>query len=241
MKDEEFKALYEDYKKSKFKQQKMTGWRPLPTISCITIIFVCFGVFFIIMGLIIIIIISQLPDPIDIIYTHDKEICPHNDNEKIYCIKQIKRKMKNPLMVYYQIDDLKQNSRSYLDNIDNVEIFDDNFTHWEFNGSDIYSNINFPQNYDEWTKKEKINPYSNVRKFWGSIEKDIRNGDIINITIELKENFKDKKKHLIIAQKSIFGGPRFFFLGGAYIVFGVLCLITSIIFINAYNKFHKKI
>ena len=48
MNKEEFNKLYETLKKSKFRQQKFPGWRPLPTISCITIIFISAGVFFII-------------------------------------------------------------------------------------------------------------------------------------------------------------------------------------------------
>ena len=40
MNKEEFNKLYETLKKSRFKQQKFPGWRPLPTISCITIIFI---------------------------------------------------------------------------------------------------------------------------------------------------------------------------------------------------------
>ena len=40
MNDQEFKEKYDKLKNSKFYQQKMLGWRPLPTISCITIIFV---------------------------------------------------------------------------------------------------------------------------------------------------------------------------------------------------------
>ena len=37
MNKEEFNKLYETLKNSRFKQQKFPGWRPLPTISCITI------------------------------------------------------------------------------------------------------------------------------------------------------------------------------------------------------------
>ena len=60
MNDNEFKALYEKNKNSKFRQQKMNGWRPMPTISCITVIFVTIGVFFILMGIIMLILIAQI-------------------------------------------------------------------------------------------------------------------------------------------------------------------------------------
>ena len=57
MNKEEFNKLYEELKKSKFRQQKFPGWRPLPTISCITIIFIVFGILFIIIGILILIFI----------------------------------------------------------------------------------------------------------------------------------------------------------------------------------------
>ena len=235
MKEDEFKALYEDYKNSKFKQQKMNGWRPLPTISCITIIFVPFGVFFILMGIIILIVISQLPEPIDIIY--DKN-CPKNDKGECSFEITIGKDMKNPLMVYYQIDDFKQNTRAYMDNKKNEKVFDDNFTDWEINEAKINKKVNFPQNYSNWVK---INPYSHVRKYWGSILKDFKKDTKLNVAVKLGENFIEERRHLLIIEKSIFGGPKSYFLGSIYIAFGFFCLITSIVFINAYNKFHKKI
>ena len=42
--------VYERLKNSKFKQQKLPGWRPVPTIASTTIIFICFGVIFILLN-----------------------------------------------------------------------------------------------------------------------------------------------------------------------------------------------
>ena len=233
MKDDEFKALYENYKHSKFMQQKMNGWRPIPTISCITIIFVFFGVFFILIGMIILIVISQL-HKIDIIY--EKE-CICND-EECFFTQKIEKNMKQPIMLYYQIDDFEQNNRAYIDNKKNEKIFDDKFGVWKVNGADISKSVNILDDYSEnWLK---INPYHNPRKYLGNITRELNADSILNVTFKLGENFRNKVKHLIITEKSVFGG-RGFFLGSAYIVFGFLCLVASIIFINAYNKFHKKI
>ena len=60
MEDKEFNEKYEQLKKSKFKQQKLVGWRPLPTISCITIIYLSFALFFIIFGIIILVFTGQI-------------------------------------------------------------------------------------------------------------------------------------------------------------------------------------
>jgi hypothetical protein len=244
MKDEEFKSLYEDYKKSKFKQQKMNGWRPLPTISCITIIFVCFGVFFILMGLIIIIVISQIPEEIKYPYSDKCNCSKINQDCKIDL--EIEKKMKSPIMLYYQIESKKQNNRGYMDEIKKEnengnydDLLEDNFKNWNVSGinvtdiGDINDNI---KNY--WGK---INPYNTVRKLLGNITRDLKANSTLNVTINVGEKYCNNKKYLILAQKSIFGGAKRYFLGSAYIVFGFLCLIASIIFINAYNKFHKKI
>ncbi len=239
MKDDEFKSMYEDYKKSKFKQQKMNGWRPLPTISCITIIFVCFGVFFIIMGLIIVIVISQIPEEIKYKYS-DQCTCNQDNNNCPLNISIGDKIMKSPIMIYYQIESFKQNNRDYMDKIkkengDYDDLFKDKFQNWKTNG--------VPLNFLDGNNKiywGKINPYSTVRKFYGNITKDLKAKTYLTLDV-VSNNYCAYEKYLIIAQKSIFGGAKRYFLGGAYIVFGFLCLIASIIFINAYNKFHKKI
>ena len=238
MKDDEFKSMYEDYKKSKFKQQKMNGWRPLPTISCITIIFVCFGVFFILMGLIIVIVIWQIPEEIKWKYS-DK--CNCNQDDCPLNIQIGDKNMKSPIMIYYQIEGFKQNNRDYMDKIkkedgDYDDLFDDKFKNWKTNGVLLEDKVG--NNTIYWGK---INPYSTVRKFWGNITKDLKANTYLTLDVDVGENYCGYEKYLIIAQKSIFGGAKRYFLGGAYIVFGFLCLIASIIFINAYNKFHKKI
>ena len=239
MKDEEFKSLYEDYKKSKFKQQKMNGWRPLPTISCITIIFVFFGVFFILMGLIIIIVISQIPEEIKYPYSDKCNCSKINQDCKIDL--EIEKKMKSPIMLYYQIEKFAQNNRAYMDIIKNEngdynDLFDDNFSNWKLSG--------VPLEYFNGSKTiywGKINPYSTVRKFLGNITKDLKANSTLTVDVKVGKNYCGYEKYLKKKKKSIFGGAKRYFLGAAYIVFGFLCLIASIIFINAYNKFHKKI
>jgi len=111
MNDQEFKEKYDKLKNSKFYQQKMFGWRPLPTISCITIIFVCFAIFFIIMGIIILVFTAQIKE-IKSEYSN-YESCKTNPCDfEIY----ITEDMKKPIMVYYQVDGVIQNHRFYMDN-----------------------------------------------------------------------------------------------------------------------------
>ena len=108
MNDQEFKEKYEKLKNSKFYQQKMFGWRLLPTISCITIIFVCFAIFFIIMGIIILVFTSQVKEIKYKYYPCEKYPC----NSQIDI--NINVDMKKAVMIYYKVDGVIQNHRFYL-------------------------------------------------------------------------------------------------------------------------------
>ena len=114
MNKEEFNKLYETLKKSKFRQQKFPGWRPLPTISCITIIFISAGVFFIIFGIFILIFTGQIKE---FKFRYDL-FCAEKrrHNEKCEMSLSIPETMKKPIFIYYQINDLRQNHRFYMDN-----------------------------------------------------------------------------------------------------------------------------
>jgi len=109
MNDQEFKEKYDKLKNSKFYQQKMLGWRPLPTISCITIIFVCFAIFFIIMGIIILVFTAQVKEQKYQYWPCDKSPCPTQIDIPI------NEDMKKPVMIYYQVDGVSQNHRFYMD------------------------------------------------------------------------------------------------------------------------------
>ena len=241
MDDDEFKALYERYKKSKFRQQKMDGWRPMPTISCITIIFVCIGVFFILMGIIMLILIAQI---YEIKERYDDKCYGVHQGKKCYLEMSIKKNMKGPIWIFYQIDGIRQD----LDNYEYYKIekqnelikdaFDDNFEDFKISGIDKSDKVNNTTHNFSY-----INPFPNPRKYWGKLEVDKIDSSskiTLNVVIGKYNNNTNIKKYIIITEKSAFGGKSYI-LGIFYILFGLLSLITSIIFINAYNKFHKKI
>ena len=58
------------------------------------------------------------------------------------------------------------------------------------------------------------------------------------VTIDDK-NYHSFEKYIILSTRNVFGGKSSF-LGILYIVFGAVCLISAVIFINVYNYFHKK-
>ena len=308
MEDKEFNEKYESLKKSKFKQQKLPGWRPTPTLSCITIIFISFSIFFIIFGILILVFIAQV-----------KEIKIRYDD---YCYDQVYRnisryincsiiitateKMAKPIMIYYQIDDFSQNHRVYMDSKSDKQLngeevskedleksgvcenallnkdipngleqeevaipcglmaksyLRDRFFNWKINGEDIepkvedivyktdkekYGNVEYnPEKHwinmtDEhfmiWMRP---NPFANPRKLWGIIEEeDIEKDSTISLTIE-NNNYITYKKYIILSTRNVFGGKNSF-LGICYLIFGIICLTSSVVFINAYNVFHRK-
>ena len=87
---------YERLKNSKFKQQKLPGWRPVPTITSTTIIFFCFGAVFIILGIIILVFSNKIEE---ISFRYD-EVC--KDKTTCTITLKIKNKMEKKIMVYYQ-------------------------------------------------------------------------------------------------------------------------------------------
>ena len=90
-KDESTKAdeEYERLKQSRFKQQKLPAWRPVPTITSTTITFVSFGIIFIILGIIILVYSHKIKE-YEQIYSNDYNNCLdinkyyNNSNERKY-------------------------------------------------------------------------------------------------------------------------------------------------------------
>jgi hypothetical protein len=101
---------YEKLKNSKFKQQKLPAWRPVPTITSTTLTFLLFGVAFIVIGIVVIIYsneIEEISEPY-----HNVDGC---DLNKVCEIEfTLKKTMYAPIMVYYQLNNFYQNHRRYV-------------------------------------------------------------------------------------------------------------------------------
>ena len=111
MENEEAEKANEEYEKlknSKFKQQKLPGWRPVPTITSTTIIFFCFGAVFIILGVIILVFSNKIEE---ISFQYD-EVCKGKTTCNI--VLKVENEMKKNIMVYYQLDGFYQNHRRYV-------------------------------------------------------------------------------------------------------------------------------
>ena len=101
--------VYERLKASKFKQQKLQAWRPVPTITSTTITFVSFGIIFIIIGIIILIYSNKIHE-VSIRYD---TLCT-SINTKCEATIKIDKKIEKDVMVYYQINNFYQNHRRYV-------------------------------------------------------------------------------------------------------------------------------
>ena len=99
--------VYERVKKSRFKQQNLPAWRPVPTIISIVIVFAVFGIIFIILGIILLIYSNKVKSA-EVEYTD----CDLNIN----CDKKItiEDDIDAPVFVYYQLNGFFQNSRRYV-------------------------------------------------------------------------------------------------------------------------------
>ena len=306
MNDQEFKEKYDKLKYSKFYQQKMFGWRPLPTISCITIIFVCFAIFFIIMGIIILVFTAQVKEFKYKYYPCGNNPCPSP------LFLNIKEDMKKPFMIYYQVDGIIQNHRFYMDsksdkqlkgedylpddlkkdkicesaltkgdipwqnnNINNDDIanpcglisktfLNDRFYDWKIDGDtaieeeseeeiqeiayksdiDTYKGVKenevLGKNYQHFLVWMRPSPFSNPRKLWGRINKDIKQNSELAVKIDYNYNYPFySNRYIILSTRNIFGGKSMF-LGICYIIAGGLSLMASVIFITTYSSFHRK-
>ena len=108
--------VYEKIKNSRFKQQRLPAWRPVPTILSIIIVFSIFGIVFVILG-IVLLVYSNKVKQVELDYTD----CGTDPT----CSREIKidEKIDGPVFVYYQLIGFFQNSRRYVKskNIDQLQ------------------------------------------------------------------------------------------------------------------------
>jgi hypothetical protein len=117
-----FSQEFEKLRASKFKQQKLPAWRPVPTITSTTITFLFFGLAFITIGIIVLIYSNDIYENI---FRYDNlSNCQVGTN----CIitLNIEQDMKLPVMVYYQLNNFYQNHRRYVKSKSNDQLLGKN-------------------------------------------------------------------------------------------------------------------
>ena len=102
--------VYEKIKDSRFKQQRLPAWRPVPTIMSIILVFAIFGLIYIILGIIILVYSGKVHS---FVKRYDEDCSEYlNDICKINIT--LDEDIDSPVFVYYQLDGFFQNSRRYV-------------------------------------------------------------------------------------------------------------------------------
>jgi hypothetical protein len=101
---------YEKLKNSKFKQQKLPGWRPVPSMARTVAIFFILGIVFAGLGVLILFFSNKIVEKIE--RYDNKEECKVGD--KCTITIYINETMEKNIMVYYQLDGFYQNHRRYV-------------------------------------------------------------------------------------------------------------------------------
>ena len=108
-KEEKEYEEYESLKNSKFKQQKLPGWRPVPSMIRTVIIYFGFGIVFVGLGVLILLFSNDIVEYREVYCEDIPAGKPCKDIEF-----NIKKTMKKNIMVYYEIDGFYQNHRRYM-------------------------------------------------------------------------------------------------------------------------------
>jgi hypothetical protein len=103
----------EKLKNSRFKQQTLPAWRPIPSFRSTMITFTVFGVIFLGLGILLYIMSDQIREEVVVNYDDTKECNKPLPNTCTLSF-EIKEKITGPIYVYYQLDNFYQNHRRYV-------------------------------------------------------------------------------------------------------------------------------
>lgn len=98
---------YESLKNSKFKQQKLPGWRPVPSMGRTLVIYFGFGIIFVGLGVLILLFSNNIVE-------YNEDYCKDQSAKSCIIEFNITKKMEPNIMVYYKIDGFYQNHRRYM-------------------------------------------------------------------------------------------------------------------------------
>lgn len=101
----------EKLKNSKFKQQTLPAWRPIPSFRSTMITFTVFGIIFLGLGVLLYIMSDQIKEIVVTNYD-DLDQCKAKDSCTIEF--KVTENIQQPIYVYYQLDNFYQNHRRYV-------------------------------------------------------------------------------------------------------------------------------
>lgn len=106
----------EKLKNSRFKQQTLPAWRPIPSFRSTMITFTVFGVIFLGLGVLLYIMSDQIQEVSIQHYDDDSNCKEANGSPKKECTIDfwVNDTIKAPVYLYYQLDNFYQNHRRYV-------------------------------------------------------------------------------------------------------------------------------
>lgn len=109
-------AKIEKLQNSKFKQQMLPAWRPVPSFGSTMIIFGVFGIIFLTLGIVLYI----MSDEIQGITKEYSDICKGIESCPVTI--ELEQDITAPVYVYYQLDNFYQNHRRYVKSRSNKQL-----------------------------------------------------------------------------------------------------------------------
>ena len=100
--------IYHQLRKSKFYQQRLPAWRPVPTLCAIIIFYTIFSLIFIALGVVLIIFSNKIKE-IEKKYNQECK-----DQKKCQIEIEIKEDMDKPIFIYYKLFGFFQNNRRFM-------------------------------------------------------------------------------------------------------------------------------
>ena len=107
----------EKLKQSRFKQQMLPAWRPVPSFGSTMIIFGIFGLIFLTLGITLYVMSERIQG---IVMQYDK--CGPADGSTCELTINIESDIPAPVYVYYQLDNFYQNHRRYVKSRSNEQL-----------------------------------------------------------------------------------------------------------------------
>ena len=111
----------EKLKQSKFKQQTLPAWRPVPTAMSTMLTFSIFSVIFLAIGVVLYVLSEKIYES----STPYHEACANNLQTGTKCVvdlPEVENEVKGPVYVYYQLDNFYQNHRRYVKSRDSAQL-----------------------------------------------------------------------------------------------------------------------
>ncbi len=107
----------EKLKQSKFKQQMLPAWRPVPSFGSTMIIFGIFGLIFLTLGITLYVMSERIQG-----VTRQYDSCELNEDKPCIVDIVIDSDIPAPIYVYYQLDNFYQNHRRYVKSRSNEQL-----------------------------------------------------------------------------------------------------------------------